>query len=153
SEHGEPQMTRWHSPHIDIRRNAAVLEEIVKLVRRRQAKSVAMTEQILGCPHEEGVDYPAGESCPQCPFWAGRPRPVLDDDSSEESGPAMPDRRAMEKMLSKIGESRHAGTPLEQAQEMMWDAWDQTDRKRAIELARKALALSPDCADAFVLLA
>ena len=49
-------MTRWHSPNPDIRRNAAVLEEIVKLIRRRQVKSVAMSEEILGCPHEEGIE-------------------------------------------------------------------------------------------------
>ena len=28
----------------------------------------------LGCPHEEGVDYPEGQICPQCPFWAHRDR-------------------------------------------------------------------------------
>jgi hypothetical protein len=26
---------------------------------------------MLGCPHEEGVDYPMGRTCPRCPFWAG----------------------------------------------------------------------------------
>lgn len=25
-------------------------------------------------PHEEGVDYPEGHVCPQCPFWAHRDR-------------------------------------------------------------------------------
>lgn len=23
---------------------------------------------------EEGIDYPDGEACPQCPYWAGRDR-------------------------------------------------------------------------------
>jgi hypothetical protein len=27
--------------------------------------------RIIGCPHEEGIDYPLGRTCPQCPFWAG----------------------------------------------------------------------------------
>jgi hypothetical protein len=36
--------------------------------------SVAMVEAIIGCPHEEGIDYPTGESCPHCPFWKGRDR-------------------------------------------------------------------------------
>ena len=44
-------------------------------------------------------------------------------------------------------------TPLEQAQEFMHDAWLETDRKKRIALARKALTLSQDCADAYVLLA
>jgi hypothetical protein len=31
---------------------------------------------MLGCPHEEGIDYPEGEACPECPYWAGRDRPI-----------------------------------------------------------------------------
>ena len=26
----------------------------------------------MGCPHEEGEDFPDGEDCPFCPFWAGK---------------------------------------------------------------------------------
>jgi hypothetical protein len=33
-----------------------------------------MTQEIIGCPHEEGIDYPEKEDCPQCPFWKGRDR-------------------------------------------------------------------------------
>jgi len=79
TEESDTEMTRWQSPAIDIRRNASVMEEIVKLVRRRQVKSIAMTEQILGCPHEEGIDYPEGEACPACPYWAGRPKRIFDE--------------------------------------------------------------------------
>jgi len=43
-------------------------------------------------------------------------------------------------------------TPLEQAQDRMYDAWNATGRRR-VKLAREALAISPDCADAYVLLA
>ena len=43
-------------------------------------------------------------------------------------------------------------TPLEQAQELMYEAWEAPDR-RAVQLARRALEISPDCADAYVLLA
>lgn len=39
------------------------------------------------------------------------------------------------------------------AQEIMYDAWEATDRRRRIALARKALKVSPLCADAYVLLA
>jgi len=45
-----------------------------------------------------------------------------------------------------------ATTPLEQAQDLMYRAFDARGRRR-IQLTRKALALSPDCADAYVLLA
>ena len=30
---------------------------------------VLTSEWVLSCPHEAGVDYPEGESCPYCPDW------------------------------------------------------------------------------------
>jgi hypothetical protein len=33
-------------------------------------KEVVMTGGIVGCPHEEGIDYPLGEDCPHCPYWS-----------------------------------------------------------------------------------
>lgn len=44
-------------------------------------------------------------------------------------------------------------TPLEQAQDKMYEAWGARTRKARVRLAREALAISPDCADAYVLLA
>jgi tetratricopeptide (TPR) repeat protein len=44
-------------------------------------------------------------------------------------------------------------TPLEQAQDKMYEAWEARTRKARVRLAREALAISPDCADAYVLLA
>lgn len=35
-------------------------------------KSVVVTDGTLGCPHEEGIDFPLGRDCPVCPFWAGK---------------------------------------------------------------------------------
>ena len=46
----------------------------VAFFRQHGVKSVAMSDGLLGCPHEEGIDYPKGEACPQCPYWAGRDR-------------------------------------------------------------------------------
>ena len=43
-------------------------------------------------------------------------------------------------------------TPLEQAQELMYDAWEASGRRSRI-IARKALEICGDCADAYVLLA
>jgi len=43
-------------------------------------------------------------------------------------------------------------TPLGKAQDLMYEAWDSSGRRR-VELARKALEISEDCADAYVLLA
>jgi len=45
-----------------------------------------------------------------------------------------------------------ANTPVDQAQDLMYKAWNARGASR-VRLARKALALSPDCADAYVLLA
>ena len=38
------------------------------------ARSVVMTDRIIGCSYKEGIDYPEGQVCPQCPFWAHRDR-------------------------------------------------------------------------------
>jgi tetratricopeptide (TPR) repeat protein len=43
-------------------------------------------------------------------------------------------------------------TPLEESQEMMYQAWEATGAKRT-SMALRALRISPDCADAYVLLA
>ncbi len=43
-------------------------------------------------------------------------------------------------------------TPLEKAQELVHQAWQADTPQKAIKLAKKALKLSPDCADAYLLL-
>lgn len=43
-------------------------------------------------------------------------------------------------------------TPLEKAQDLVNQAWQAKTPKQAIKLAQKALKLSPDCADAYLLL-
>lgn len=44
-------------------------------------------------------------------------------------------------------------TPEEKAQDLIYDAWEATSKKRRRELVREALELWPDCPDAHVLLA
>ena len=68
------EMERWYSDDHDVRWDPGINEQIVAYIDRHGAKSVAMTDGIIGCPHEEGIDYPEGEVCPQCPFWAHRDR-------------------------------------------------------------------------------
>jgi tetratricopeptide (TPR) repeat protein len=41
----------------------------------------------------------------------------------------------------------------EQAQELVWDAWEAETPEKSIALAKKALKISPDCADAYNVLA
>jgi len=69
-------LQRWSSEHGDVRRDAGIQRAILAFIRAQGAQSIAMGEGILGCPHEEGVDYPDGTVCPQCPFWANHDRPV-----------------------------------------------------------------------------
>jgi tetratricopeptide (TPR) repeat protein len=42
---------------------------------------------------------------------------------------------------------------LEEAQDIMYSAWEEPSKKKRIMMARRALEISADCADAFVLLA
>ena len=42
---------------------------------------------------------------------------------------------------------------LRQAQKLIYDAWEPDDPAKRAALARKALKISPDCADAYVLMA
>lgn len=67
-------MERWFSEHGDVRRDANITRRIVEFLDEHGALSVVMTRGIIGCPHEEGIDYPEGSPCPACPFWAGRNR-------------------------------------------------------------------------------
>src|SRR4030042_2569219 len=59
---------------------------------------------------------------------------------------------SFEGVLSDIFEDNGEETPLKKAQDIMYDAWEVTDPKRRVALARRALEISPDCADAYALL-
>jgi hypothetical protein len=75
SEGAEPSvMKRWRSEGTDIKLEPDVGPEIIDFIESNGAKSVVTVDRIIGCPHEEGVDYPEGQHCPECPFWAGRDR-------------------------------------------------------------------------------
>jgi len=68
------ELRRWTTEDGDLRRNGDVLEELSAFLKAHGVRSVGMIDGVIGCPHEEGVDYPEGETCPACPFWAGRDR-------------------------------------------------------------------------------
>lgn len=75
SEDAEPTaLKRWFKEQGDIRTDVQIEGEILRFVKDHTAASIAMTDRITGCPHEEGVDYPEGRVCPACPFWANRDR-------------------------------------------------------------------------------
>ena len=74
-EGAEPEpLRRWFSEDVDVRSDPRISREILDFLRRYGVRSVVMSDGLLGCPHEEGVHYPEGEVCPECPYWADRDR-------------------------------------------------------------------------------
>jgi hypothetical protein len=67
-------LERWHSESEDVRTSPDILKEVLDFVSRYGVKSVIVAGGILGCPHEEGKDYPEGEKCPACKYWENRDR-------------------------------------------------------------------------------
>jgi tetratricopeptide (TPR) repeat protein len=64
----------------------------------------------------------------------------------------------LEDYLNKIVKKGKVPRPsskntLRMAQDIIYDAWESEDGKERIKLAHKALSISPDCADAYVILA
>ncbi|KTD83068.1 hypothetical protein [Legionella waltersii] len=65
---------KWYSS-MDIRKVDFVHLEIVEFIKSFQVRSIfALGEKILGCPHEEGIDYEENGHCPECPYWKDKDR-------------------------------------------------------------------------------
>jgi hypothetical protein len=74
SEHaGVGELRDWKRETGDVRNDPHIAEEILAFMTRHGVLSVAMTDGIIGCPHQEGVDY-EGPWCPVCEYWKGRDR-------------------------------------------------------------------------------
>ncbi|MGF6298099.1 hypothetical protein [Paraburkholderia sp. WC7.3d] len=65
---------RWFCETSDARADPEITEAVVRFIEQHGARSVVAVDRIIGCPHEEGTDYPEGEICPWCPFWSDRDR-------------------------------------------------------------------------------
>jgi hypothetical protein len=70
---GVQELRDWRVDHGDIRAEPGIAQEILEFIEQHRVSSVAMTDGIIGCPHQEGIDY-EGEWCPICVFWHGRDR-------------------------------------------------------------------------------
>lgn len=99
---------------------------------------------------EVALSYPAGElsakklaSAPDRQGW---------DDEEEGMSEFSVDHRAMEGTLRMFG-SEAADPNLDRSQDLMYQAWEEPNPAKRIILAHEALALSENCADAYVLLA
>src|SRR5690348_9317680 len=68
----------------------------------------------------------------------------------------LPDRRAMEGMMQLVAGLQgqaNLDTPLGKAQAIMYRAFEEPSVKKRLQLAKDALAICPDCADAYNVLA
>jgi len=75
SESAEPEMRSWQDAEGDVRTDAGIAAEILEHLASQNVLTVVMTDRIIGCPHQEDIDY-EGEWCPDpaCGFWRGRDR-------------------------------------------------------------------------------
>ena len=74
-ERQEPDaLQRWHSTDSDVRFDQHICGAVLDFITAHHVKSVVISPGIIGCPHEEGVDYRSGEKCPACPYWADKNR-------------------------------------------------------------------------------
>jgi len=66
----EPIIKQWVAS--DVQTNPKMQREIEKFLTKHRVRSVSVSEGNMGCPHEEGEDFPVGGDCPFCPWWKGR---------------------------------------------------------------------------------
>jgi hypothetical protein len=70
AENAEAIFEHWVAP--DVTTSPKIQLEIQEFFKEQGVTSVAMSDGNIGCPHEEGQDFPVGEDCPLCPFWKGK---------------------------------------------------------------------------------
>ncbi len=70
---GVEDLRAWNVDRGDIRAAPDIAREVLGFIEEHQVRSVVVTDGIIGCPHQEGIDY-EGEWCPVCEFWHGRDR-------------------------------------------------------------------------------
>jgi hypothetical protein len=64
-------MQTWTTVGVDVRHDPAIAADVAAFMRQHGVTKTVASDRMMGCPHEEGIDYPIGRTCPRCPFWAG----------------------------------------------------------------------------------
>lgn len=102
------------------------------------------------------------EAAPLIPFGDPRAMERVSQDlgrllAEKEFGSIEEANAFLENMLreggGKLPSAPVPTTPLEQAQDLIYEAFETRSSRKRVQLAKKALKVSPDCADAYVLLA
>ena len=63
----DPITKQWLGEN--IAENPKTISAIGNFFQKYCVSDVVMTEGVIGCPHEEGLDYPLGGECAECTFW------------------------------------------------------------------------------------
>ena len=66
----EPVLKRWVGT--GVMNDERVQQQLRTFFELHRVQQVVVSEGNMGCPHEEGEDFPEGEDCPFCPYWRGR---------------------------------------------------------------------------------
>lgn len=64
-------MRTWTSETTDVRRDSVIAAELVEFLAGHGVVETVTSDRIMGCPHQAGIDYPLGRTCPHCPDWVG----------------------------------------------------------------------------------
>lgn len=81
------------------------------------------------------------------------PKKKLKQKDADSATFEFPSLQSMEGLFAGIGLGGRQSDAVAEAQQLMYDAWEAPTRQRAVALAKKALSISPDCADAYNFLA
>src|SRR5262245_25331338 len=55
-------MRSWSSDAIDVRRDPVIAAELADWLRSQGIKDTVGYDRVIGCAHEEGIDYPMGRT-------------------------------------------------------------------------------------------
>lgn len=93
-------MRSWSTDTSDVRNDPVIAAELADWLRSQGVNDTVSYDRIIGCPHEEGIDYPLGRTCLQCPFWAGIDR------FTHEPIPAPVAKMSLDQVLIELGKDR-----------------------------------------------
>ena len=58
----DPTATRtWTTQAVDVRHDPEIAAEVANFAQQHHAKQTVSYDRIIGCPHEEGIEYPMVE--------------------------------------------------------------------------------------------